>query len=114
MSLVRQDKIKKLQPFPNLDKPSWKTGKEILLAVQVVRHHFALKNLDKGGTGDLREIREVKMSHVLKRLHQRQIREETRDATSPRQRERVPESWTAYREEQGLCRSCHMQKILTG
>ena len=62
-------------------------GKEILLAVQVVRHHFALKNLDKGGTGDLREIREVKMSHVLKRLHQRQIREETRDATSPRQRE---------------------------
>ena len=87
MSLVRQDKIKKLQPFPNLDKPSWKTGKEILLAVQVVRHHFALKNLDKGGTGDLREIREVKMSHVLKKLHQSQIREETRDATSPRQRE---------------------------
>jgi len=87
VSLVRQDKIKKLQPFPNLNKPSWKTGKEILLAVQVVRHHFALKNLGKGGTGDLREIREVKMSHLLKRLHQRQIREETRDATSPRQRE---------------------------
>ena len=87
MSLVRQDKLKKLQPFPNLNKPSWKTGKEILLAVQVVRHHFALKNLGKGGTGDLREIREVKMSHLLKRLHQRQIREETRDATSPRQKE---------------------------
>lgn len=59
----------------------------------------------------MKEVREIKMSHILKGLHQRWLREDTRDAASAGPTESVEE--LNYGEEQRLWGSFHLCKELT-